>query len=57
MDEEQNNTLAQRTKVVLTLAGPYTKYGRALVAACARYGTDYADITGETGVFVSDMIK
>ncbi len=27
--------------------GPFLRYGEPLVAACARTGTDYADITGE----------
>ena len=30
-----------------TTVGPYLRYGEALVAACARAGTDYADLTGE----------
>jgi len=49
---EQNEELAKRTKVVLTLAGPFAKYGKNLVKACAENGTDYADITGEIGLFV-----
>ena len=40
--------LVKRTKVVLTTAGPYAKYGSPLFAACAAAGTDYVDITGET---------
>lgn len=47
--------LASRTKVVLTTVGPYAKYGRKLVKACANLGTHYADITGETD-FVRRMI-
>lgn len=39
--------LAARTRVVLTTAGPYAKYGRLLAHACAAAGTDYADLTGE----------
>jgi short subunit dehydrogenase-like uncharacterized protein len=35
------------TRVVLSTVGPFTKYGTALVAACAKHGTHYADITGE----------
>jgi len=40
--------LAARTRVVLSTAGPFALYGSALVAACARHGTHYVDITGET---------
>lgn len=41
-------TMAARTKVVLTTAGPYQLYGSKLVAACAKTGTDYVDLTGES---------
>jgi len=47
--------LAERTRVVVTTVGPYTKYGLPLVAACAAAGTDYADLTGET-MFIRDSI-
>jgi short subunit dehydrogenase-like uncharacterized protein len=40
--------LARQTKVVVTTVGPYQLYGDALVAACARTGTDYVDLTGES---------
>ncbi|MGU3498624.1 saccharopine dehydrogenase family protein [Mycobacterium sp. C31M] len=40
--------MAERTQVVATTVGPYTRYGLPLVAACVRAGTDYADLTGET---------
>ncbi|MBG0833208.1 saccharopine dehydrogenase NADP-binding domain-containing protein [Planomonospora sp. ID67723] len=39
--------LARQTRVVATTVGPYISYGEPLVAACARAGTHYADITGE----------
>jgi trans-enoyl reductase len=39
--------MAARTQVVLTTVGPYAQYGLPLVAACAKTGTDYADLTGE----------
>ncbi len=48
LDEDAIDALVARTKVFLTTAGPYTTYGNAIVAACARHGTDYVDITGET---------
>jgi short subunit dehydrogenase-like uncharacterized protein len=40
--------LAPQTRVVCTTVGPYLKYGKELVAACARAGTSYCDLTGET---------
>jgi len=45
-----------RTRVVLTTAGPFSLYGRDLVAACVEAGTHYVDITGET-TFVADLIE
>jgi len=48
---ETLHTMAKRTKVVLTTVGPYLKYGRGVVEACAKNGTSYVDLTGE-GPFV-----
>lgn len=39
--------LARRTRVVCTTVGPYSRYGSAVVAACADAGTHYCDLTGE----------
>ena len=47
--------LARRTKVVITTAGPYQLYGSDLVAACARAGTDYVDLTGESNWIAAMM--
>ncbi len=41
------DAMAARTQVVVTTVGPYTRYGLPVVAACAKAGTDYADLTGE----------
>ncbi|MGZ5937579.1 MAG: saccharopine dehydrogenase family protein, partial [Rhizomicrobium sp.] len=41
-------TMAARTKVVISTVGPYQIYGSNLVAACATIGTDYVDLTGES---------
>lgn len=41
--------------MVATTVGPYARYGLPLVAACARAGTDYTDLTGEV-LFVRDAI-
>jgi short subunit dehydrogenase-like uncharacterized protein len=47
-DAASLDALVSQAKVVLTTVGPYAKYGSALVAACARNGTDYCDLAGET---------
>jgi len=46
-DAASMQALAERTKVVCTTVGPYALYGSELVAACARAGTHYCDLTGE----------
>jgi len=46
-DTNSLNTLAARTKVVLTTVGPYQLYGEPLVQACVANGTDYVDLCGE----------
>ena len=40
-------TMAKSARVVATTVGPYFKYGKPLVEACATAGTHYADLTGE----------
>ena len=47
--------LAARTRVVLSTAGPFARFGSGLVAACVGHGTHYVDITGETP-WVRDLI-
>ena len=46
-DREAVAALAASTRVVATTVGPYFKYGKPLVEACAAAGTHYADLTGE----------
>jgi short subunit dehydrogenase-like uncharacterized protein len=40
--------LVARARVILTTAGPFARYGEAIVRSCAARGVDYVDITGET---------
>ena len=47
LDPAAMASVAGRTKVVCTTAGPFAKYGSDLVAACAEAGTHYCDLTGE----------
>ena len=46
-DPASLDAMCARARVILTTVGPYQLYGDALVAACARTGTDYADLCGE----------
>ncbi|MEU6074726.1 saccharopine dehydrogenase NADP-binding domain-containing protein [Micromonospora sp. NPDC047074] len=46
-DPESLRAVAESARVVATTVGPYVHHGEPLVAACARAGTDYLDITGE----------
>src|SRR3954454_11663016 len=46
-DERSLRDVAESTHVVITTAAPYLNYGEPLVAACAKAGTDYVDLTGE----------
>jgi len=50
------DAMCHRTRVVLTTVGPYQLYGSELVAACARSGTDYADLCGEPA-WMREMIE
>ena len=46
-DEEALGLLTKRTKVVLSTAGPFHRYGSKLVASCVENSSHYVDITGE----------
>ncbi|MDB4937172.1 MAG: hypothetical protein JWP87_4144 [Labilithrix sp.] len=46
-DEASLDALVPKTHVICTTVGPFGQHGRKLVAACARHGTHYCDITGE----------
>ncbi|NVI92923.1 trans-acting enoyl reductase family protein [Actinomadura sp. BRA 177] len=53
-DAASIDAIAESARVVITTVGPYVQYGEPLVAACARAGTDYVDLTGEP-TFVDRM--
>ncbi|MEM7545728.1 MAG: saccharopine dehydrogenase NADP-binding domain-containing protein [Pseudomonadota bacterium] len=55
-DPASMDAMAERAKVVITTVGPYLKYGEPLVAACAKAGTDYVDLSGEPP-FMASMIE
>jgi saccharopine dehydrogenase (NAD+, L-glutamate forming) len=46
-DPDSLREVAERSRVVITTVGPFLRYGEPLVAACARAGADYVDISGE----------
>lgn len=54
-DAASLRSLAARSRVVVSTVGPYQRHGLPLVEACAREGTDYADLTGEV-LFVREAI-
>lgn len=47
-DQRAIDSMVAGTRVLLSTAGPFALYGNGIVEACARLGTDYVDITGET---------
>jgi short subunit dehydrogenase-like uncharacterized protein len=47
LDAAAVGRLAARARVVISCAGPFARYGTALVDACVANGTHYADLTGE----------
>ncbi|MEM6301758.1 MAG: saccharopine dehydrogenase NADP-binding domain-containing protein [Pseudomonadota bacterium] len=47
-DKELIDQMVASTRVILTTAGPYQQYGTTVVESCARLGTDYVDLSGES---------
>jgi short subunit dehydrogenase-like uncharacterized protein len=54
-DQRAVDAIASKTQVLINTAGPFAKYGTAIVDACVRLKTHYVDITGETP-WVKDLI-
>lgn len=52
---DQVDTLAKKTKLLITTVGPFMHYGEPVLAACAANGTHYLDSTGEVP-WIYDMI-
>ncbi|HWT93502.1 MAG TPA: saccharopine dehydrogenase NADP-binding domain-containing protein [Solirubrobacteraceae bacterium] len=46
-DEDSLRGVAECARIVVTTVGPYIKHGGPLVAACAKAGSAYLDLTGE----------
>jgi short subunit dehydrogenase-like uncharacterized protein len=49
-------SMAEQTKALITTVGPYQLYGDGVVAACAKAGTDYVDLTGESN-WIADKMR
>jgi short subunit dehydrogenase-like uncharacterized protein len=47
-DQAAVDRLVARSRIVLSTAGPFGRFGTPIVDACVRHGTHYVDITGET---------
>jgi len=47
-DEASLHHLCAQTQVVISTVGPYALYGEPLVRVCAKTGTHYCDLTGES---------
>ena len=43
-DEEALDLITKRTKVIISTAGPFHRYGSKLVASCVKNSTHYVDI-------------
>lgn len=46
-DTSSLESLAEKTRVLITTVGPYSEHGWGVVKACVQKSTDYVDITGE----------
>lgn len=53
-DKAQVEKVVKQAKVIITTVGPFSLYGEQVIAACAKYGSHYLDITGEVG-FIKEM--
>jgi short subunit dehydrogenase-like uncharacterized protein len=49
--------LVRDTRAVITTVGPFGLYGSPVVEFCAKFGTHYVDITGETAFTKTMMLK
>lgn len=54
-DQKGLNEITKRTKVIISTAGPFHRYGSNLVASCVENLAHYVDITGET-FWIKEMI-
>ena len=55
-DPASMTAMATASRVIISCAGPFGRYGEACVKACIDHGAHYLDITGEVD-WVTDMIN
>ncbi|MDR9419423.1 saccharopine dehydrogenase family protein [Gracilimonas sp.] len=53
-EKSQVEDVVSQSKIIMTTVGPFSLYGENVIAACAKFGTHYLDITGEVG-FIKKM--
>jgi len=51
------DAVAERTKVVINAAGPFTLMGTTVVEACVRQGTHVLDLSGELPVRMVHLLQ
>lgn len=56
-DDAALRALCERSRVVLSTVGPYSRYGEGMIKACVESGTDYCDLTGEVQWIYRMLVK
>jgi short subunit dehydrogenase-like uncharacterized protein len=56
LNQTEVHELAQASRVILSCAGPFAKFGDRLVDACVAEQTHYADLTGELP-WISNLVR
>ena len=56
LDPQDLHTLTRKTRLLINTVGPYYLYSSPVVEACAKNGTHYLDVTGESP-WVLEMIN
>lgn len=56
LDPKELDALAKKTRLIISIVGPYSQYGEGIFRACAENGTHYVDVTGEVP-WVAAMIQ
>lgn len=46
LGDKELDTLAKKTRLIITTVGPYVKFGTPVVEACVNNGTHYVDWCG-----------
>lgn len=57
LDPGDLNALARKTRLLINTVGPYHLYSSPVVEACAKNGTHYLDVTGESPWVLEMIVK